>query len=307
MGHLQERWSDLFGAECQILLYDLTSTYFEGEAAEVESAARGYSRDHRPDTLQVLVALVVTPEGFPVAYEVFDGDTADVTTLEEIVDKIESKYGMRGRVWVFDRGVVSEDNLQDLRQRGAYYLVGTPRRKLANFERELLEGDWQEVAGKPGVRVQLLLEGGETFVLARSLQRAKKESAMLRSQLVRLHRSLRALRRVVAGGRLKDTSKIERRLGRLEERYPQGWSMLSEVEDRRGQLSWSWNKARPRGAKLRQGAYLLRTNLDPMDPDAFWRQYVQLTEVEAAFRALKSELAIRPSGTASSAASRPIS
>jgi hypothetical protein len=158
MGHLQERWSDLFGAECQILLYDLTSTYFEGEAAEVESAARRYSRDHRPDTLQVLVALVVTPEGFPVAYEVFDGDTADVTTLEEIVSKIESKYGMRGRVWVFDRGVVSEDNLQDLRQRGAYYLVGTPRRKLADFERELLEGDWQKIAGKPGVRVQLLLE-----------------------------------------------------------------------------------------------------------------------------------------------------
>ena len=269
-------------------------TYFEGEATGVESAARGYSRDHRPDTLQVLVALVVTPEGFPVAYEVFDGDTADVTTLEEIVDKIESKYGMRGRVWVFDRGVVSEDNLQDLRQRGAYYLVGTPRCKLANFERELLEGDWQEVAGKPGVRVQLLLEGEETFVLARSLQRAKKESAMLRSQLVRLERSLRALRRVVASGRLKDTSKIERRLGRLEERYPQGWSMLNEVEHRRASLSWSWNKARLRGAKLRQGAYLLRTNLDPMDPDALWRQYVQLTEVEAAFRALKSELAIRP-------------
>jgi transposase len=174
------------------------------------------------DTLQVLVALVVTPEGFPVAYEVFDGDTADVTTLEEIVSKIESKYGMKGRVWVFDRGVVSEDNLQDLRQRGAYYLVGTPRRKLADFERELLEGDWQHIAGKPGVRVQLLFEGGETFVLARSLQQAKKESAMLRSQLVRLHRFLRALGRVVAGGRLKETSKIERRLGRLEERYPQG-------------------------------------------------------------------------------------
>ena len=200
MGHLQERWSDLFGAECQILLYDLTSTYFEGEAEGVESAARGYSRDHRPDTLQVVVALVVTPEGFPVAYEVFDGDTADVTTLEEIVDKMETKYGMRGRVWVFDRGIVSEDNLQDLRQRGAFYLVGTPRRKLANFERELLEGDWQEIAGKPGVRVQLLLEDGETFVLARSLQRAKKESAMLRSQLTRLHRSLRALGRVVARG-----------------------------------------------------------------------------------------------------------
>ncbi len=283
-----------FGVECQILLYDLTSTYFEGEAAEVESAARGYSRDQRPDTLQVIVALVVTAEGFPVAYEVFDGDTADVSTLEEIVSKIESKYGMKGRVWVFDRGVVSEDNLQELRERGAYYLVGTPRRKLADFERELLTGDWQEIAGNPGVRVQLLSQGTETFVLARSLQRASKESAMLGNQLVRLHRSLRALSRVVARGGLKDAGKIERRLGRLEERYPQGWSMLSAVEHRRGQLSWSWNKARLRGAKLRQGAYLLRTNLDPMDPDALWRQYVQLTEVEAAFRALKSELAIRP-------------
>ena len=277
-----------------VLLYDLTSTYFEGEAAGVECAARGYSRDHRPDTLQVIVALVVTAEGFPLAYEVFDGDTADVTTLEEIVSKIENKYGMKGRVWVFDRGVVSEDNLQDLRRRGAYYLVGTPRRKLAEFERELLEGNWQQIAGKPGVHVQLLEAGGETFVLARSLQRAKKESAMLRSQLRRLHRSLRALRRVVASGGLKDTSKIERRLGRLEERYPQGWSMLSAIEHRGGRLLWSWNKARLRGAKLRQGAYLLRTNLDPMDPDALWRQYVQLTEVEAAFRALKSELAIRP-------------
>ena len=263
IGHLQKRWSDLFGAECQILLYDLTSTYFEGEAEGVESAARGYSRDHRPDTLQVVVALVVTPEGFPVAYEVFDGDTADVTTLEEIVDKIENKYGMRGRVWVFDRGIVSEDNLQDLRQRGAFYLVGTPRHKLSKFERELLEGDWQEIAGKPGVRVQLLEEGGETFVLARSLQRAKKESAILRSQLTRLHRSLRALSRIVARGGLKDSGKIERRLGRLEERYPQGWSMLSGIEHRRGRLLWSWNKARLRGAKLRQGAYLLRTNLDP--------------------------------------------
>jgi len=294
MGHLQERWSDLFGSECQILLYDLTSTYFEGEAAGVPGAARGYSRDHRPDTLQVIVALVVTAEGFPVAYEVFDGDTADVSTLEEIVSKIESKYGMKGRVWVFDRGVVSEDNLQELRERGAYYLVGTPRRKLADFERELLTGDWQEIAGNPGVRVQLLSQGTETFVLARSLQRARKESAMLGNQLVRLHRSLRALSRVVARGGLKDAGKIERRLGRLEERYPQGWSMLSAVEHRRGQLSWSWNKARLRAAKLRQGAYLLRTNLDPMDPDALWRQYVQLTEVEAAFRALKSELAIRP-------------
>ena len=201
----------------------------------------------------MVVALVVTPEGFPVAYEVFDGDTAEVTTLEEIVDKIETKYGMRGRVWVFDRGIVSEDNLQDLRQRGAYYLVGTPRRKLANLERELLEGDWQEIAGKPGVCVQLLKEGGETFVLARSLQRAKKESTILRSQLTRLHSSLRALSRIVARGGLKDSGKIERRLGRLEERYPQGWSMLSAIEHRRGRLLWSWKQGPPAGSQAASG------------------------------------------------------
>jgi hypothetical protein len=254
----------------------------------VESAARGYSRDHRPDTLQVVLALVVTPEGFPVAYEVFDGDTAEVTTLEEIVDKIETKYGMGGRVWVFDRGIVSEDNLQDLRQRGAYYLVGTPRHKLANFERELLEGDWQEIAGKPGVRVQLLKEGGETFVLARSLQRAKKESAILRSQLTRLHRSLRALSRIVARGGLKDSGKIERRLGRLEERYPKASAIRTPPRPAVVVLE----QGPPAGSQAASGrlstAHQSRSHGSrrPLD--------VQLTEVEAAFRALKSELAIRP-------------
>jgi hypothetical protein len=307
MGHLQKRWSDLFGAECQILLYDLTSTYFEGEAQGVESAARGYSRDHRADALQVIVALVVTPEGFPVAYEVFDGDTADVTTLEEIVDRIENKYGMRGRVWVFDRGIVSEDNLQDLRKRGAFYLVGTPRHKLAHFERELLEGDWQEIAGRPGVRVQLLTEGTETFVLARSLQRAKKESAILRRELTRLHRSLRALGRAVERGGLKDSGKIERRLGRLEERYPKGWSMLSVIEHRRGRLLWSWNKARLRGAKLRQGAYLLRTNSIPWIPTPSGASTCSLPKWKPPFVLSKASWLSVRSGTTPSAASRPIS
>ena len=143
MGHLQKRWSNLFGAECQILLYDLTSTYFEGEAAGVESAARGYSRDHRPDTLQVLVALVVTAEGFPVAYEVFDGDTADVTTLEEIVSRSGTSMGWKVECGCLIAGWSAKTTQQELRQRGAYYLVGTPRRKLADFEHELLKGDWR--------------------------------------------------------------------------------------------------------------------------------------------------------------------
>ena len=292
--HLQERWENLFMADCQVLLYDLTSTYFEGEAEGVEQAARGYSRDHRPDCLQVVVALVVTPEGFPLSYEVFDGDTADVTTLEEMVGHIEEKYGMKGRVWVFDRGIVSEENLERMRERGAKYLVGTPRRMLAAFERELLDGPWEEISDRPGVRVQIHRHGKECFVLARSLERARKESAILRRQLVKLHRALRSLARSARAGRLKDSGKIHRRLGRLEERYPQGWQMLAQVEVRSNRLVWAWDKSRLRGAKLKQGAYLLRTNLDPMEPEALWRQYVQLTEVEGAFRALKSELGIRP-------------
>jgi transposase len=198
MGHLQKRWSDLFGAECQILLYDLTSTYFEGEAEGVESAARGYSRDHRADTLQVIVALVVTPEGFPVAYEVFDGDTADVTTLEEIVDRIENKYGMRGRVWVFDRGIVSEDNLQDLRQRGAFYLVGTPRHKLAHFERELLEGDWQEIAGRPGGARPASYRGRRDLRLGAQPSAGQEGVRHAAKSAHAFHRSLGALSRIVS-------------------------------------------------------------------------------------------------------------
>ena len=213
---------------------------------------------------------------------------------------------MRGRVWVFDRGVVSEDNLQDLRQRGAYYLVGTPRRKLANFERELLEGDWQEVAGKPGVRVQLLEEAGETFVLARSLQRAKKESAMLRGQLLRLHRSLRSLRRVVASGRLKDTSKIERRLGRLEERYPQGCWMLSAIEHRVAGCCGPGIRrvcGEPSCAMRLSATHQSRF----YDPDALCANTCSLPKSKPPSVPLKANWPFVRSGTVSSAASRLIS
>ena len=220
MGHLQERWSDLFGAECQILLYDLTSTYFEGEAEGVESAARGYSRDHRPDTLQVVVALVVTPEGFPVAYEVFDGDTADVTTLEEIVDKIETKYGMRGRVWVFDRGIVSEANLETLRQRGGQYLVGTPRSKLKEFEKALLEDGWNQIREEVEVKLVSLPGGAETYVLCRSTSRREKEKAIRHRFSQRLEQALGRLHQRVTQGRLKDRTKIEQALASLRARHP---------------------------------------------------------------------------------------
>lgn len=299
LGHLQERWQNLFAADCQILLYDLTSTYFEGAAEEVPKAKRGYSRDHRPDCVQVLVALVVSSEGFPLCYEVFEGNRRDVTTLEEVLEKIETKYGYKGRIWVFDRGIISEENLEQLRARGAAYLVGTPKRLLQDFEQDLLAGEWQEVSGREGVKVQLLERGGETYVLARSVARASKESAIRRRQLVAFHRDLRALSAGIAAGRLKKADQILLRLGRLQERYASMRTYLAECRlERQGRgrlrLIWRWHKERLRHARLRDGAYLLRANLDPMEPECLWQQYIQLTEVESAFRCLKSELSLRP-------------
>lgn len=296
MGHLQGRWENLFDAECQILLYDLTSTYFEGQAKAVTKAKRGYSRDHRPDCVQVVVALIVSAEGFPLSYEVFPGNTVDVTTLEEMVETIESKYGFQGRVWVFDRGIVSEENLENLRARGACYLVGTPKSQLREFEKELLQGEWEQVEGRPGVQVKLIPQDQEVYILARSQERAGKESGIRRRKLVGLHRSLKRVSLLIRNGRLKDPDKIQRRLGRLEERYSGAWSHLKEIKvlgKGRG-IYWRWDKNRLRNLRLRDGAYLLRTNMDPMEPEIFWRQYVQLTDVESAFRSLKSELAIRP-------------
>jgi transposase len=179
--HPAGRWKDLFGATIDVLLYDLTSTYFEGEAEEVEKAQRGYSRDHRPDCKQIIIALVVAPDGLPLAYEVFEGNRADVTTLEEMLEAVERKHDRARRVWVFDRGIVSKENLERLRRRGASYLVGTPRAQLKAYERRLLEGDWQSVSCE--VEVQRIVQDCETYVLARSRARAQKESTM-RSRVV---------------------------------------------------------------------------------------------------------------------------
>src|ERR1017187_2735034 len=174
--HLADKWRDLFGASFDVLLYDLTSTYFEGEAEGVEKAARGYSRNHRPDCAQVVIALVVTPEGFPLSYEVFEGNRADVTTLEAMLEQVEAKHGRARRIWIFDRGIVSEANLQRLRERDGQYVVGTPRHRLHDYEKELLEGSWQRI--NESVQVQLIAREQETYVLARSVERAKKEEAM---------------------------------------------------------------------------------------------------------------------------------
>jgi transposase len=289
--HLTDKWRDLFGAGFDVLLYDLTSTYFEGSAEAVDKAARGYSRDHRPDCQQLVIAVVVTPEGFPLTYEVFDGNRADVTTLEQMLDVVEGKHGRARRVWVFDRGIVSEANLEKLRQRGGQYVVGTPRHRLEAFEKPLLEGPWALI--NESVQVQLIPEGQETYVLARSVERAKKEEAMRWRQIHGLMRDLVRLRRSVRKGTLVDSDKVLMRLGRLSERWPRAWSYV-EVTWQDSKLTWHWDRDALRLAQQRDGAYLLRTNLTEHTPEALWKMYVQLTEVEAVFRALKGDLAIRP-------------
>jgi transposase len=289
--HLSQRWQDLFGAGFEILLYDLTSTYFEGDVPQVGKAQRGYSRDHRPDCKQLVIALVVTPEGFPLTYEVFDGNRADVTTLDEMVVSVEAKYGQAKRIWVFDRGIVSEENLEKLRQRGAQYLVGTPKAQLKAYERELLEGDWQKVAEE--VQIQYLDQGEEAYVLARSRLRAEKEKAMRIRSIRGLMRDLIRLRHRIREGHLVDPKKVTHSLGRLHERYPAAWRYVKIHWDEQ-RLCWQWDRTALQRAALRDGAYLLRTNVTCVDAAQLWRNYIQLTEVESAFRILKGEIVIRP-------------
>jgi hypothetical protein len=295
--HLAIRYGELFGVQYELLLYDLTSTYVEGEAAANPQMRRGYSRDHRPDCKQIVLALVVSPEGFPLAYEVFDGNRTDVTTLDDILAAVETKYGHAQRVWVLDRGIVSERNLATLRARGAHYLVGTPRARLRAFERELLTGPWHHV--REAVEVQLIpsREGTETFVLCRSATRRTKEQAMRRLASDRLEAALQRLASQVAAGTRPDADWLHERIGRLKERY----AAVARLYDIRltgtgtaRRLRWQLHPERHAWHEARAGAYLLRTNVTATDPATLWTRYVQLTEVEAAFRALKSELAIRP-------------
>lgn len=295
--HLAARYGELFGARYEVLLYDLTSTYVEGAAAGNPRMRRGYSRDHRPDCKQIVLALVVSPEGFPLAYEVFDGNRTDVTTLDEILDVVEATYGRAQRVWVFDRGLVSERNLDTLRGRQAHYLVGTPRGQLKGVERDLLAADWQQVRDDVDVKLVAGPGGAETLVLCRSAARREKERAMRERASQRLEGALARLADQVAAGKLAHEGTIQRRIGRLLERYP-SVAGLYEIEltgaGAARRVRWQERAERRAWCEAREGAYLLRTNLTATDPTRLWEQYVQLTEAEAAFRALKSELAIRP-------------
>jgi transposase len=301
LDHLRRRYEDLFSSDHDLLLYDLTSTYFEGEAEGNRLARRGYSRDGRSDAKQVVIALVVTREGLPLACEVFAGNRHDSTTLRAIVRLVQWRYGRARRVWVMDRGTASEDNLGWLRGRGGLYLVGTPKSGLRAFERHLLTASWKTV--REGVEAAIVTSPDgreETYVLCRSRERREKELAILERFSARLEQGLRALQSACESGRLGDPLALGKRLGVLLKENSRA-ARLYEVrcETRPdGSLGLSWKRREREGdswAERSAGHYLLRTNLSgTLAPDELWRAYIQLTEVEAGFRALKSDLSLRP-------------
>jgi hypothetical protein len=293
--HLRQRWQELFQARFDVLLYDLTSTYIEGEGEEIPKAQHGYSRDHRFDCRQVVIALVVTPEGFPLAYEVMEGNTSDRTTLRGFLAKIEAQYGRARRVWLMDRGIPTEEVLQEMRapEREVFYLVGTPRGKIQQYEKKWLELPWQKV--RESVEVKLFAEEGELYVLAKSAGRRAKEHAIRRRKLVRLLWKLRDLRRkspardqllLRIGAAKKDAG---RAFGFVRIHLPQEGEAVT-----RQTFTFQLDKGKLQKAELRDGHYLLRSNLVGEDATVLWELYLQLTQIEAAFKTLKSELGLRP-------------
>ena len=292
---LKQKWAELFHADFEVLLYDLTSTYFEGEMEENPKAKRGYSRDQRPDCLQVVIALVVTPDGFPLAYEVMDGNTSEHKTLRPFLDHIEKTYGKARRVWVMDRGIPTEAILREMREPGRemYYLVGTPKGRINKHEKKWLDLPWQKV--RESVEVKLYEHDGELYVLARSDGRQAKEIAMRRKRLARLLRKLRAMRRSLPsrdqlllriGAAKKEAG---RAFGFVKIRMPQATQAVT-----RQTFSFRVDKSKLAKAQQRDGHYLLRSNLTAEDPAVLWTRYVQLTQIEAVFRSLKNDLGIRP-------------
>ena len=295
--HLKQRFGELFQAEFDVLLYDLTSTYVEGAAEANPMMRRGYSRDHRPDCEQLVLALIVNQDGFPFSYELFDGNRADVSTIEAILRTVERKHGKARRVWIFDRGVVSEENLVAIRKRGGEYLVGTPRSKLKQFEQELLKDDFEKI--RPEVEVkQIRIPGGEeTYILCRTAGRKEKEKAIRNRFVAKIEKALAGLRKRIAEGKLRDRFKMERNLGRIQASHPQVadlYEMAVQDSKEGPRLVWRQKPEQQQWLEAREGAYLLRTNLTVDGAADLWKKYMQLTEVEAAFRTLKSELAIRP-------------
>jgi len=291
--HLTERWRDLFNVSFDVLLYDLTSTYFEVDASDLPEGSKrrhGYSRDKRPDCPQLVIALVVTPEGLPLAYEILPGNTADCKTLRSFVTKIEDQYGKARRVWVMDRGVPTEAVLAEMRacDPPVSYLVGTPKGRLNKLEKHLVDKPWRKA--REGVEVKLLPQDDELYVFANSADRVSKERAMRRRQLKWLWARLKKLS-------LMNVSRKEMlmKLGAARSKAPSAWRLLKvEVDDKTGALTYSLDRAKLRKARRREGRYLLRTNLTESDPAILWQYYIQLVAVEEAFKNLKGDLAIRP-------------
>src|ERR1700729_2983774 len=291
--HLTERWRDLFNASFDVLLYDLTSTYFEVNASDLPEGSKrrhGYSRDKRPDCPQLVIALVVTPEGLPLAYEVLPGNTADSKTLRTFLSKIEKQYGKARRVWVMDRGVPTEAVLAEMRASDppVQYLVGTPKGRLNRLEKHLIEKPWQKA--RAGVEVKLLAQDDELYVFAQSADRVAKERAMRRRQLKWLWARLGKL----AAMNVKREEMLMK-LGAARSKAPTAWRLVEVALDKESAaLTFSLNRQKLRIARRREGRYLLRTNLTDKDPAVLWQYYVQLVAVEEAFKNLKGDLAIRP-------------
>jgi len=309
--HLQQRLGELFDLGYDVLLYDLTSTYFEGQCAANPMARRGYSRDSRPDCPQVVIALIVTTDGYPLGYEVFDGNTADSTTVQQIVTRVEQEHGQANRIWVMDRGNVSEKNLEFIRGRGGQYIVGTPKAMLRQVQGQVSEQGWQEV--REGIEVKTVRRPAseedtndankgnapETLILCRSQDRVNKESAMLGRFTSKLEQGLKKLQAAAVSGRLKDPAMANRRLGRLLEKNWRASACfhvdIHPLPEAAGKMKLQITWTRNEQAKLALcGCYLLRTNLPDPDPAQLWRQYIQLADAEWAFRISKDELELRP-------------
>jgi transposase len=300
--HLRQRLGELFELRCDLLLYDVTSTYFEGDMEGCPLAQRGYSRDSRGDRPQVCIGLVVTEDGYPLGYEVFAGNRHDSTTVQTIIEAMERKYGSLSRVWVMDRGMVSEANLKFLRERGGQYIVGTPKQMLRQFEQHLTQQDW--TVAQEGVEVKLVPapDGQETFILARSADRRTKELAMHKKFTACLETGLKKMQAAAETGRLKDVATAGERLGRLKQ---QNWRAshafdvtIKKLAQPRGkqqlEIIWQPNAKFGDWSQLADGCYLLRSNLTGVDAATLWKRYIQLTEAEWAFRIAKDELELRP-------------
>lgn len=297
--HLQDRYTDLFGIGFEFLIYDVTSIYFEGQCKRNPQAKRGYSRDKRPDCLQVCLGLVVSIEGLPLGYEIFGGNRKDVTTLEEIIQIMEKKYGKAKRIWVFDRGIVSEKNLETLRQKETLYIVGTPKGLLKRFEREIAEKEWEEV--EEGVEVKIIQmpdNKSEKFIICKSTGREEKEKAILELQKTRLKKHLEDIGKLIRKGKFKDISTVERRIGKWMGRYTKAERLYTaeiirengkitdlEIKEREKNMEWA-NKT--------IGHYVLRTNWTETDPKIIWKMYMHLNQAESSFRIGKSDLRARP-------------